>query len=666
MHPITRAAGGLSLAFLFTASSATAQLSLSIQQEARVKEKLGVTAFQTREIVMPEIPEAGGFELPVHLEGEDYVLDMHPHSLRSRDFRLIEIVDGEVIDHVPPPPSTYRGDVLNDRGEVVGKALASAVRGKLDATIRLEPTRKRWLIQPLSDALELSPQASHVLYHEDDTIPADGVCGNDFAERDRTHTVPVPSPATPRAAGDSICDIAIDIDKPYWNWAGKDFTLVVGDMESVMLNVSEIYETEVDITYEITLMCVRRTWDDDPYSTKTPGPLLNQFGSEWSGKDFRRDVAHLFTGRELAGSTIGIASLTVICSDFSGYGLSQTNFSSSMAFRAGLTAHELGHNWSASHCDSAAGCQIMCSVINGCASGLTRFNNQSETSINNHLSSRNCLSTEGADISLPFFDDFETGSFDTDKWTYINQARIRKGAVAEPSGVWSLKMKSFGDSDGLRDDVRSNELDSSGASQVNVSFYTEARDVDDGEWLRVQYYSSQNRWLKFAEIFSDGTTEDTFTFHSFSLPSDAFHDRMRIRFFAKVNNAQDKWFIDDVSVTTSAALTVDQGWDENGNLRPLKFHVVGAPPHRPVILYGGFDGLRGGAFQPSKGMELDLEGAATPLAVGRTDEQGRAVLSHWGEMGIDRGAFHVQALILDGDEGVGSESTPPVKVRGTP
>ena len=76
-----------------------------------------------------------------------------------------------------------------------------------------------------------------------------------------------------------------------------------------------------------------RPWDQ-------PDRETNQTGVQ-------RDVAQLFTGRNLDGSVIGIAYPGGICTNF-GYNLVQ-NYGN-LGCATDLSAHELGHNWSAGHC----------------------------------------------------------------------------------------------------------------------------------------------------------------------------------------------------------------------------------------------------------------------------------------------------------------------------
>ncbi|HEU4418998.1 MAG TPA: zinc-dependent metalloprotease family protein, partial [Planctomycetota bacterium] len=104
-----------------------------------------------------------------------------------------------------------------------------------------------------------------------------------------------------------------------------------------------------------------------------------------------RDLAHLFTGRNLTGTTIGIAQISSVCNIGQAYGLSQSRFSTNLNSRVGLTCHEVGHGWSAQHCDAVSPCYIMCSGLGGCSGNVTLFGASEIAQIVSFAQSRTCL-----------------------------------------------------------------------------------------------------------------------------------------------------------------------------------------------------------------------------------------------------------------------------------
>ncbi|HZL98689.1 MAG TPA: zinc-dependent metalloprotease family protein, partial [Planctomycetota bacterium] len=154
-----------------------------------------------------------------------------------------------------------------------------------------------------------------------------------------------------QAAGTlKVAELACDADFEYFSHYGT-VAAVENRINTVINAMNAQYENEVGITHEITTIIVR-TSSSQPYTSTDPNTLLNQFRTQWTSNhgNVTRDVAHLFTGKELAGSVIGIAWLGVICNSSYGYGLVQSDFSGNFAYSTDLSAHELGHNWNANHC----------------------------------------------------------------------------------------------------------------------------------------------------------------------------------------------------------------------------------------------------------------------------------------------------------------------------
>jgi hypothetical protein len=149
---------------------------------------------------------------------------------------------------------------------------------------------------------------------------------------------------------------------------------------------------QASISYIVTQIVVRSS-PADPYTTSVPGSLLDQFRAYWNDQHYYviRDVAHLMTGRDMEGTVIGIAWLSVTCtSPTAAYGLSQSRFTNNFSSRVALTAHELGHNWSAQHCNGDADCGIMCASLGGCTGSLTQFGTTPRNQIIAWRNSHNC------------------------------------------------------------------------------------------------------------------------------------------------------------------------------------------------------------------------------------------------------------------------------------
>src|SRR5690606_23167451 len=148
--------------------------------------------------------------------------------------------------------------------------------------------------------------------------------------------------------------------------------------EAVMNGVDLIYARDANVRFEITTTIVR-TSVNDPYDGTDSGAILDQFRAHWNANhgSIHRDTAHLMPGRDVDGNVIGVAWLSVLCGTGYDYGYSQSRFSGSMAYRTALTAHEVGHNFSAGHCNGDSDCWIMCSGIGGCSGNVTKFGERS-------------------------------------------------------------------------------------------------------------------------------------------------------------------------------------------------------------------------------------------------------------------------------------------------
>ena len=472
-------------------------------------------------------------------------LSLYPHSLRSDQFQLLVDDGTSLVQHPAPPVRTRKGEVL----EIPGSRVRGSFHdGRLTAIVLAGD--QVWSITPTVDLGFPGSGSWHGIVEAVDELNLGYECG--------TPDVPVPPGGGTGGSTQSfgttyyLTEIGIDSDFEYYQINGSNINNTVGDIENVMNGVETVYEdASIVITYEITVIIVRTT-SADPYGSITsPGTLLNTFGNVWSTSpenQIQRDVAHFFTGVNIDGGTIGIASLSVICTG-NGYGLSQSRFTNNYNRRVALTAHELGHNWSAQHCDSAGTCRIMCSGLGGC-SGINplTFSTGPTGQIVNHRNSRSCLSSQAPALSLPFIDEFTTSAIDSGRWTYNEGGLATTIASGEPSSPYSLNLDRSGTGTYQYDEIRTNTI-LLGGTVPTLQFYSNHSGVENGEELVVEYLNSALDWTELDRIVSDGTNPGGFSVHTFTLPVNARHNNFRLRFFTATNETNDDWYIDNVSIT---------------------------------------------------------------------------------------------------------------------
>ncbi len=333
----------------------------------------------------------GDYAIPIVLGGKQRTLLLSEHDVRAPDFQLL-VQDANGVRQVPTPPcTTFRGSLLEDaRFEVV----ASIVDGSVEAVVyapaqEADVETRDWVVQPIRRVSDTAGPSAHVVYLMADSAVLPGQCGTGFAPA----PPPVPPGNVPSVGLDTtrLCDIAIEADLQFYQLNGSSVVATQNDVTAVMNQIDFIYDRDCNISYNVTTILVTTI---NVYTTNDANALLTQFASRWNtvNAGILRDVAHLFTGRSLNGSTIGIAQLASVCVLGSAYGLSQSRFSGNFGARVGLTSHELGHCWSAQHCDGINPCYIMCASLGGCSNNVALFAPVSINQISQFAATRTCLS----------------------------------------------------------------------------------------------------------------------------------------------------------------------------------------------------------------------------------------------------------------------------------
>ncbi len=142
----------------------------------------------------------------------------------------------------------------------------------------------------------------------------------------------------------------------------------------------------------------------DPFTSTKATTLLEQLGKYRTATAAvrARGLAHLMTGKDLDGTTAGMAYLDSVCTGDRGASLSAQKYGTTIS--ALIMAHELGHNLGATHDGESGGA---CAAVGGgfimspTVSGYATFSHCSLEVMQSTLAAASCVTpAEYADVSV--------------------------------------------------------------------------------------------------------------------------------------------------------------------------------------------------------------------------------------------------------------------------
>ncbi len=303
------------------------------------------------ELVTVQFSQIAGASLRVIVtsEKEQRVMELVAESVRAPNYELlVQRPDGSYETVEPGPVQTFRGRMVGFDGGLVAASIDDV---GLHALMILPDGRRQWL-EPLNGRVAGVAANQFVLYHDHDVASADASCATDSPamghKRDR------PGSTVGVAGGPLyIAQLGIDSDADFY----QDYGSVAATEAQINATINTMnlqYERDIDVRHIITTIIVRPT-EPDGYSGSDVGGLVNQFRDRWVEEmnHVQRDAAQLFSGKSpSSGTAIGIAITNSLCRKDAAYSVVMPNVTSCAAFacKTDLSAHELGHIWSAGHC----------------------------------------------------------------------------------------------------------------------------------------------------------------------------------------------------------------------------------------------------------------------------------------------------------------------------
>jgi hypothetical protein len=353
MHFYSRAACALVAALCLASSSAPA-VSATTPSPVRIDADRFLQQYELITLdpteALRQVRGTGRVTIAAGLERFDVQLEAR--DLRAPGYRAVETLAGGEERVLPAAPSkTYAGRVEG--------------RDNVTARFTIDEGRVSGLILDGDDPVFVEPLATfslaggptdYVVYRASGIRPEaePGTCGISEAEKLDAAIDGVAGKAAEAAAtGPSIVQLATEADNEFVSLFGSS-QAANDEILTVVNQVDGVYEAEVGLSFQVSYQGTYAA-GADPYSATTnASSLLSEFRTYWNANrgSVSRDVTHMWTGKDMDGSTIGIAYVGVVCnaSTYS-YGISQRYSPTPQKYV--LTAHELGHNFNACHSDTS-------------------------------------------------------------------------------------------------------------------------------------------------------------------------------------------------------------------------------------------------------------------------------------------------------------------------
>jgi hypothetical protein len=316
-----------------------------------------------------------------------------PYDVRAPWYRAEEDTGDGIPHHVQPSDiHTYRGFVEG----VPDSEVRFSIRSDALEGIILTPW-EWYFVEPMRHYLPTA-MASDMIAYRASYIREEalGTCGTTLAEKVFRVKDYFEPEAAAAAAGISVADVATEADYEYVTALGGS-AAANDSILDIMNQVDGIYRSQLAVSLRVVY---QHTWATpaDPYSSTAPASMLDEFKNHWTANyaSIIYDLAHMWTGKDMDGATVGIAYLGVVCNARThAYGVSQLlNYSPAKYI---LTAHEIGHNFGASHPDQATPPAANCSntIMNSSIGTGTSFCQFSKDEISAHVTQfPSCLVVE--------------------------------------------------------------------------------------------------------------------------------------------------------------------------------------------------------------------------------------------------------------------------------
>ncbi|MCP5215645.1 MAG: hypothetical protein H6995_11625 [Pseudomonadales bacterium] len=353
-------------------------------------------------IISEQVQGSQGLELAIFAYGVPFRL-----VLQKNEKLLNQFQNPEKIKNV----ELYSGELANVPGSW---ARISKVRGKYNGAFfdgselflidSVESVQDKLVYTETRGDLKSRTIKTDRVIYKSSSVESNGTCGMHVSGATNMASgyqalVEELETAVPNAVAASSATLEINVvivtDTEYASSVAGNVT---EEVMSQMNIVDGIFSEQIGVHINITN--IMQLSSNGSLTSTDPLNLLSNFQAYVNSQVGNPGLAHLFTGKNLSGNTVGIAYLNRLCHS---YGVGLTQAGGNGAFGALIAAHEFGHNFGAPHdnesgsaCASTPGIYLMNPIING----STSFSQCSRNQIGPSVNAAQCI---GSFTPVPLF-----------------------------------------------------------------------------------------------------------------------------------------------------------------------------------------------------------------------------------------------------------------------